>query len=82
MEEDTEADRPRHVNDDVDILEIAPIFYFLSSLDKVFSDVHLCTIPYKKTRENCEEISINNSKFILWKWLDKTQALTLQKIHL
>ena len=67
MEEDTEADRPRHVNDDVDILEIAPIFYFLSSLDKVFRDVHLCTIPYKKTREDCEEISINNSKFILWK---------------
>jgi hypothetical protein len=58
MEEDTEADRHRHVNNDVDISEIAPIFYFLSSLDKVFSDVHLCAIPYKKTRENCEEISI------------------------
>lgn len=62
-----EADRLRHVNNDVVIIEMAPIFYFLSSLDKVFSDVHLCTIPYKKTRENCEEISINNSKFILWK---------------
>ena len=63
MEEGTEADELRHVSNDVDILEIAPIFYFLSSLDKVFSDVHLCTIPYKKTRENCEEISINNLNF-------------------
>ena len=58
MGEGMEAYKHRHVNYDVDILEIALAFYFLSSLDKVFSDVHLCTIPYKKTRENCEEISI------------------------
>jgi hypothetical protein len=52
MEEDMEALRNRYVKNDTDITELAPIFYFLSSLDKVFSDVHLCTIPYKKTREN------------------------------
>lgn len=62
MEEDMEALRSRYVKSDTDTTEQAPIFYFLSSLDKVFSDVHLCTIPYKKTRENCEEISILTNK--------------------
>ena len=66
-----EANRLRYVNSDADILEIAPVFYFLSSLDKVFSDVYLCTIPYKKTRENCKEISISLKFFRLWKQLDK-----------
>lgn len=37
----------------------APVFHFLTSLDKVFKDVYLFrTILYKKTRKNCEEISI------------------------
>ncbi len=45
MEEDMEAIRSRYVNTDTDITEIAPIFYFLSSLDKVFSDVHLMYNP-------------------------------------
>jgi hypothetical protein len=58
MEEGMEANGHRYVDCDTDIIELAPAFCFLSSLDKVFSDVYLCTIPYKKTRENCEEISI------------------------
>jgi len=48
---------------DADILEIALVFYFLTSLDKVFRDVHLCTIPYKKTRKNCEGISIKQNYY-------------------
>lgn len=52
---------------DTGILETALVFYFLTSLDKVFSDVHSSTIPYKKTRKNCEGISMK-LKQLLWKY--------------
>ena len=49
---------------DAEIKEIALVFCFLTSLDKVFSDVHIFgTIPYKKTRKNCEGISIKKSYY-------------------
>ena len=65
MEEDMEAFWFRHVKYDAVRVEKAPVFCFLTSLDKVFSDVHLCTIPYKKTRKNCEGISILTKNHIM-----------------
>jgi len=54
MEEDKKRTDTGTLNDTV-ILEIALIFYFLTSLDKVFRDVYLCTISHKRREKTVKK---------------------------